>query len=124
MLSRWSFFTDYNRTILRDYDKINNTGNFKNVEGTTQIVKKEPHEIFQVLGIEVEDLSVKEKRQMELEGGLKVVMYMYGDSKICIGNAAKQLRKNNREDVKFLINIFLCQNHCGKMTLKYWTLKL
>ncbi len=55
----------------------------KNKEGNTEVVKKENLDLLNTLGVKLENLSSKESKELDIDGGVKVV-------KITKGKISKQ----------------------------------
>ncbi len=59
-------------TVLRDDNSKRLSATLKNLDGNTEIVKREHVEALKALGVEIEELSSKELKAMEIDGGVKI----------------------------------------------------
>ncbi|MCY7410112.1 MAG: Do family serine endopeptidase [Chitinophagales bacterium] len=65
-------------TYMRDGKEKVSDATLKNKEGNTSVVKKEETSMVEALGAEFSDLSLSEKKQMGITGGVKIVKLQDG----------------------------------------------
>jgi Do/DeqQ family serine protease len=96
-------------TLKRSGDEIEKTMVLKNIDGTTQLIKKEQKEMFDQLGARFEDLEKEEMDKLNLTGGAKVVKIWSGklmkagvQEGFIITRIDKQAIKGKADVIKYL----------------------
>jgi Do/DeqQ family serine protease len=64
--------------LVRDGEKKEITSTLRNKEGSTKLVKKEPSSVLKLLGVELEEIGVKEKREYKVKNGVRIVKLYRG----------------------------------------------
>ena len=67
-----------NLTINRNGNTKAFAVNLKNIEGNTEIVRRERTEVFNTLGVELEELSDREVNELNIQGGVRVSRLLPG----------------------------------------------
>lgn len=70
-----------NVTVLRDGELLTKEITLKNIEGSTDIIKKEDKEILRSLGVRLAEVEKEEMKQLEIDHGVKVKELLPGKMK-------------------------------------------